>query len=75
MASRSASIWKGKGNPVVSRSHREIMGKNLLVLAAAALYIATVEHGLNIAKTMITDAAEVNTIPLRKRLTDILQDA
>ena len=51
------------------------MGKNLLVLAAAALYLATVEHGLNIAKTMITDAAEVNTMPLRKRLTVILQVA
>ena len=37
------------------------MGKNLLVLAAAALYLAIVEHGLNIAKTMITDAAEVST--------------
>jgi transcription initiation factor TFIIIB Brf1 subunit/transcription initiation factor TFIIB len=52
------------------------MSKNLLVLAAAAaLYLATVEHGLNIAKTMITDAAEVSMISLRKRLTDILQDA
>jgi transcription initiation factor TFIIIB Brf1 subunit/transcription initiation factor TFIIB len=49
------------------------MGKNLLVLAAAALYLATMEHGLNIAKTMIADAAEVSTISLRKRLTDILQ--
>jgi transcription initiation factor TFIIIB Brf1 subunit/transcription initiation factor TFIIB len=52
------------------------MGKSLLVLAAAAaLYLATVEHGLNIAKTMVTDAAEVSMISLRKRLTDILQDA
>jgi len=49
------------------------MGKNLLVLAAAALYLATVEDGLNIAKTMIADAAEVSTISLRKRLSDILQ--
>jgi transcription initiation factor TFIIIB Brf1 subunit/transcription initiation factor TFIIB len=43
------------------------MGKNLLVLAAAALYLATVEDGLNIAKTMIADAAEMSTISLRKR--------
>ena len=49
------------------------MGKNPLVLAAAALYLATVEDGLNIAKTMIADAAEMSTISLRKRLTDILQ--
>jgi|Tabmets5t2r1_1033131.scaffolds.fasta_scaffold03083_6 transcription initiation factor TFIIIB Brf1 subunit/transcription initiation factor TFIIB len=49
------------------------MGKNLLVLAAAALYLATVEDGLNIAKTMIADAAEMSTISLRKRLSDILQ--
>ena len=64
MASRSEYL-EGKGNPVVSRSHREIMGKNLLVLAAAAtLHLATVEHGLNIAKIMITDAAEVSTISL-----------
>lgn len=49
------------------------MGKNLLVLAAAALYLATVEDGLNIAKTIIADAAEVSTISLRKRLSDILQ--
>ena len=45
------------------------------MLAAIALYLATVEHRLNIAKTMITDAAEVSTISLRNRLTDILQDA
>ena len=48
------------------------MGKNLLVLAAAALYLATLEDGLNIAKTMIADAAEVSTISLRKRLSDII---
>ncbi|AFU59773.1 transcription initiation factor IIB [Candidatus Nitrososphaera gargensis Ga9.2] len=52
-------------------SHTTIMGKNPLVLAAAALYLATVEHKLNMTKTMIADAAEVSTISLRKRLADI----
>jgi transcription initiation factor TFIIB len=52
-------------------SHTAIMGKNPLVLAAAALYLATVEHGLAITKTMIADAAEISTISLRKRLADI----
>ena len=47
------------------------MGKNPLVLAAAALYLATMEHGLAITKTMIADAAEISTISLRKRLADI----
>ncbi len=52
-------------------NHTAIMGKNPLVLAAAALYLATVEHKLNVTKTMIADAAEVSTISLRKRLADI----
>jgi transcription initiation factor TFIIB len=52
-------------------SHTAVMGKNPLVLAAAALYMATVEHGLNVTKTVIADAAEVSTISLRKRLVDI----
>ena len=52
-------------------SHTSIMGKNPLVLAAAALYLATDEHKLNVTKTTIADAAEVSTISLRKRLADI----
>jgi transcription initiation factor TFIIB len=52
-------------------SHTAIIGKNPLVLAAAALYLATVESKLNITKTVIADAAEVSTISLRKRLADI----
>jgi transcription initiation factor TFIIB len=52
-------------------SHTAIIGKNPLVLAAAALYLATVECKLNITKTTIADAAEVSTISLRKRLADI----
>jgi len=52
-------------------SHTAIVGKNPIVLAAAALYLATVEHGLDVTKTVIADAAEVSTISLRKRLTDI----
>jgi transcription initiation factor TFIIB len=52
-------------------SHTAIIGKNPLVLAAAALYLATVECKLNITKTVIADAAEVSTISLRKRLADI----
>ena len=52
-------------------SHTAIMGKNPVVLAAAALYLATVEHKLNVTKSVIADAAEVSTISLRKRLADI----
>jgi transcription initiation factor TFIIB len=52
-------------------NHTSIIGKNPLVLAAAALYLATVECKMNITKTMIADAAEVSTISLRKRLADI----
>jgi transcription initiation factor TFIIB len=52
-------------------SHTSIMGKNPLVLAAAALYLAAVERKLNITKTVIADAAEISTISLRKRLADI----
>jgi transcription initiation factor TFIIB len=52
-------------------SHTAIMGKNPLVLAAAALYLATAEHKLSVTKTTIADAAEVSTISLRKRLADI----
>jgi transcription initiation factor TFIIB len=52
-------------------SHTSIMGKNPLVLAAAALYLATAEHNLSVTKTTIADAAEVSTISLRKRLSDI----
>jgi transcription initiation factor TFIIB len=52
-------------------NHTVIMGKNPLVLAAAALYLATVESKLNVTKTIIADAAEVSTISLRKRLVDI----
>src|SRR5437867_1496955 len=52
-------------------SHTVIMGKNPLVLAAAALYLATAEHKLSVTKTTIADAAEVSTISLRKRLSDI----
>lgn len=52
-------------------NHTTIMGKNPLVLAAAALYLATAEHRLNVTKTVIADAAEVSTISLRKRLADI----
>ena len=52
-------------------SHTAIMGKNPLVLAAAALYLATVEYKLDVTKTVIADAAEVSTISLRKRLADI----
>ena len=52
-------------------SHTAVTGKNPLVLAAAALYLATVEHRLNVTKTVIADAAEVSTISLRKRLADI----
>lgn len=52
-------------------SHTAITGKNPLVLAAAALYLATAENKLGIAKTVIADAAEVSTISLRKRLADI----
>lgn len=53
-------------------SHTAVTGKNPLVLAAAALYLATVEHRLNVTKTVIADAAEVSTISLRKRLADIM---
>lgn len=59
-------------------NHTAIMGKNPLVLAAAAIYLAAAEHKLSITKTMIADAAEVSTISLRKRLADItraLEDA
>jgi transcription initiation factor TFIIB len=52
-------------------SHTATTGKNPLVLAAAALYLATVESKMGIAKTVIADAAEVSTISLRKRLADI----
>jgi len=52
-------------------SHTAIMGKNPLVLAAAALYLSTVELKINVTKTIIADAAEVSTISLRKRLADI----
>jgi transcription initiation factor TFIIB len=52
-------------------SHTAITGKNPIVLAAAALYLATVEHKLSVTKTVIADAAEVSTISLRKRLADI----
>ena len=52
-------------------SHTAITGKNPLVLAAAALYLATVEYKLDVTKTVIADAAEVSTISLRKRLADI----
>lgn len=52
-------------------SNTVIVGKNPLVLAAAALYLATVENKLDITKTMIANAAEVSTISLRKRLVDI----
>lgn len=52
-------------------SHTAVTGKNPLVLAAAALYLATVEHRLNVTKTVIADAAEVSTISLRKMLADI----
>ncbi|HEX2014391.1 MAG TPA: TFIIB-type zinc ribbon-containing protein [Nitrososphaera sp.] len=52
-------------------SHTSVMGKNPLVLAAAALYLAAVEHKLSITKTVVADAAEVSTISLRKRLVDI----
>ncbi len=48
-----------------------IMGKNPIVLAAAALYLASMEYGMDITKTVIADAAEVSTISLRKRLKDI----
>lgn len=54
-------------------SHTAVTGKNPLVLAAAALYLATVEHRLNVTKTVIADAAEVSTISLRKRLADIMR--
>ena len=52
-------------------SHTVIVGKNPLVLAAAALYLAAVENKLTVTKTAIADAAEVSTISLRKRLADI----
>jgi transcription initiation factor TFIIB len=52
-------------------SHTAVMGKNPVVLAAAALYLATVENKLGITKTMIAESAEVSTISLRKRLADI----
>lgn len=54
-------------------SHTAITGKNPLVLAAAALYLATAENGLGIAKTVIADAAEISTISLRKRLADVMR--
>jgi transcription initiation factor TFIIIB Brf1 subunit/transcription initiation factor TFIIB len=63
-----------KARDILSKiaNHTAVMGKNPLVLAAAALYLATVECGLkNITKTTIADAAEVSTISLRKRLADI----
>ncbi len=52
-------------------NHTAITGKNPVVLAAAALYLATVENKMGIAKTVIADAAGVSTISLRKRLADI----
>jgi transcription initiation factor TFIIB len=52
-------------------NHTSVIGKNPQVLAAAAIYLATVEHKLSITKTMIADAADVSTISLRKRLDDI----
>ena len=52
-------------------SHTVIVGKNPLVLAAAALYLAAEENKLDVTKTVIADAAEVSTISLRKRLVDI----
>lgn len=52
-------------------SHTAIMGKNPLVLAAAALYFATAENKVGVTKTVIADAADVSTISLRKRLADI----
>jgi transcription initiation factor TFIIB len=53
-------------------NHSSIIGKNPVVLAAAALYLATLECATsNVTKTMIADAAEVSTISLRKRLVDI----
>lgn len=52
-------------------SHTAMMGKNPIVLAAAALYLATAEHKLSVTMTVIADAAEVSTISLRKRLADI----
>jgi len=52
-------------------NHTAIPGKNPVVLAAAALYLATVEHRMGVAKKVIADAAEVSTISLRKRLADI----
>ncbi|HXG06410.1 MAG TPA: TFIIB-type zinc ribbon-containing protein [Nitrososphaera sp.] len=52
-------------------NHTATTGKNPLVLAAAALYLATAENNADIAKTVIADAAEVSTISLRKRIADI----
>lgn len=52
-------------------NHTAIIGKNPLVLAAAALYLAAVDCGLAVTKTTVADAAEVSTISLRKRLADI----
>lgn len=53
-------------------NHTAITGKNPLVLAAAALYLAAFEHGLSVTKTVVADAAEISTISLRKRLADIV---
>jgi len=53
-------------------SHTAVTGKNPLVLAAAALYLAAVEHKLCVTKTMVADAAEISTMSLRKRLADII---
>ena len=53
-------------------AHTAVTGKNPVVLAAAALYLATLEcAGRTISKTIIADAAQISTISLRKRLADI----
>jgi transcription initiation factor TFIIB len=52
-------------------NHAQVTGKNPLVLAAAALYLATTEQNLGYSKTTIANAAEISTISLRKRLADI----
>lgn len=54
-------------------NHTQVTGKNPVVLAAAALYLASTEHNLGFTKTTIADAAEISTISLRKRLADITQ--
>lgn len=57
----------------MARKKRELLGKEPMGMAAAALYVACLEFGVDVAQRQIADAAGVTEVTVRNRYKSLLK--